>query len=378
MSNEPSQASQSAYQALQARTALGTKLSALRTSLTLTPEAVEALIEGCASRQYIEALELGEVRFPAPHVLFALASAYHYPYEKLMELAGHIRRRPLKGELAATEVPRAQEELREAIVKAADTVVAEIQDSEDPLDVTFPALKELVIVHMNAAVAPFFETKERELEEVKAWKQSALAVEASWSCQAIAKLLKLPLGSDIRAHIEPKIRALRTELAEASGRLVAMARENARAHESYEGMNAAYQQLSDDHAALIEKCEKLERDLAAEKRYVQTVHVACWRQIQDALPKPAVADGRSLVRRTVDAIKAGQADADRLDRLAELLQWCPHTELTYNDDQEEGLVGYGINVDGCDPISIFNSTLRGALDQLREIIGRRETHNDRY
>ena len=68
----------------------------------------------------------------------------------------------------------------------------------------------------------------------------------------------------------------------------------------------------------------------------------------------------------------GPSDTDRLDLLAELMQHCPHAELTYNDDQDEGLVGYGINVDGCEPISIFNSTLRGAIDQLRKELDRRD------
>lgn len=43
------------------------------------------------STEYITALEAATVKFPAPHVLFALGSAYCYPYLKLMELAGHLR-----------------------------------------------------------------------------------------------------------------------------------------------------------------------------------------------------------------------------------------------------------------------------------------------
>lgn len=53
-------------------------------------------------------------------------------------------------------------------------------------------------------------TKERN--ELRAWKESALEVEKSWSCQAVAKLLGLPLGSDIRAGIEPGIMALQAKV----------------------------------------------------------------------------------------------------------------------------------------------------------------------
>jgi hypothetical protein len=65
-------------------------------------------------------------------------------------------------------------------------------------------------------------------------------------------------------------------------------------------------------------------------------------------------------------------DTERLKLLEDLMLNCPHAELTYNDDQDEGLVGYGINVDGCEPISIFNTTLRGAIDQLRVILAQRQ------
>ena len=51
-----------------------------------------------------------------------------------------------------------------------------------------------------------------DLDTLAAWKESALAVEASWDCQAVGKLLGIPLGSDIRAGIEPGIRALLARL----------------------------------------------------------------------------------------------------------------------------------------------------------------------
>ena len=47
-----------------------------------------------------------------------------------------------------------------------------------------------------------------ELHELRAWKESQLKVEASWDIQAVAKALGLPLGSDIRAAILPKIKEL--------------------------------------------------------------------------------------------------------------------------------------------------------------------------
>ena len=62
--------------------------------------------------------------------------------------------------------------------------------------------------NMNAAYQQLAE----QHAELAAWKESALAVEASWDCQAVGKLLGLPLGSDIRAGIEPGIRALLARL----------------------------------------------------------------------------------------------------------------------------------------------------------------------
>ncbi len=54
-----------------------------------------------------------------------------------------------------------------------------------------------------------------ERDDLAAWKESALTVESRWDCQAVGKLLELPLGSDIRAQIEPKIRELIRERDEA-------------------------------------------------------------------------------------------------------------------------------------------------------------------
>ncbi len=60
----------------------------------------EKVSDGVSS-QYIAALEAGEVKFPAPHILHALAGAYVVSYVKLMELAGHVRPRPITGEIGA-------------------------------------------------------------------------------------------------------------------------------------------------------------------------------------------------------------------------------------------------------------------------------------
>lgn len=51
----------------------------------------------------------------------------------------------------------------------------------------------------------------RENARLEAWKREAIAVERSWNVQEVGRLLGLTLGQDIRAHIEPKIRALQAE-----------------------------------------------------------------------------------------------------------------------------------------------------------------------
>ena len=53
-----------------------------------------------------------------------------------------------------------------------------------------------------------------ELVELKAWKEQAIAVEATWDVQAVGKLLGILWGQDIRKNIQPKIEALQAELAE--------------------------------------------------------------------------------------------------------------------------------------------------------------------
>jgi len=57
------------------------------------------------------------------------------------------------------------------------------------------------------------EKAEKEREQLAAWKNEALILEAQWDCQSIAKLLGMPLGVDIRKNIEPAIRALKARVA---------------------------------------------------------------------------------------------------------------------------------------------------------------------
>jgi hypothetical protein len=64
------------------------------------------------------------------------------------------------------------------------------------------------------------------------------------------------------------------------------------------------------------------------------------------------------------ALTEGEKDTTRIAALVRLYTNCPHAELTYNDDQDDGLVGWSLNVDGCEPLSMFDSTLRGLCDRL--------------
>lgn len=51
-----------------------------------------------------------------------------------------------------------------------------------------------------------------KVAELEAWKESAMAVEAQWDDQAVARELGLPLGSSIRAGILPAVKALKSQL----------------------------------------------------------------------------------------------------------------------------------------------------------------------
>lgn len=79
---------------------LAQKLKADREALSLSFAEVERITDRTCAAE-VAALEAGAVKFPAPHVLFYLASAYSTSYVKYMQLAGHIRPKPLTGELHA-------------------------------------------------------------------------------------------------------------------------------------------------------------------------------------------------------------------------------------------------------------------------------------
>lgn len=62
----------------------------------------------------------------------------------------------------------------------------------------------------------FARTLERELAQLERWKAEQMAVESAWDCQAVGKLLDLPLGTDIRRNIQPEIERLRARASLAS------------------------------------------------------------------------------------------------------------------------------------------------------------------
>lgn len=53
---------------------------------------------------------------------------------------------------------------------------------------------------------------EAERDSLKAWKESAMAVESKWDRQAVAKEIGVPLGKDIVENILPWIQAAKAEL----------------------------------------------------------------------------------------------------------------------------------------------------------------------
>jgi hypothetical protein len=64
---------------------------------------------------------------------------------------------------------------------------------------------------------------ERENASLRSWKESALAVEASWDCQAVGKALGLTLGAAIRPAILPGIVEMKAKLAKAKQELALIA-----------------------------------------------------------------------------------------------------------------------------------------------------------
>ncbi len=56
-------------------------------------------------------------------------------------------------------------------------------------------------------------------------------------------------------------------------------------------------------------------------------------------------------------------DAQRLNYLAELLKYCPHTEIIYNEDEDsEEETGWTIRVNGCETSTVTAETFREVID----------------
>lgn len=60
--------------------------------------------------------------------------------------------------------------------------------------------------------------------------------------------------------------------------------------------------------------------------------------------------------------QAVRGDTTRLEWLAALLRACPHSEISYNDDPDEGPVGYSIIVEGCSRMEVRAPTLEACID----------------
>lgn len=56
-------------------------------------------------------------------------------------------------------------------------------------------------------------TLNAELSELREWKRQQLEVESQWDCQKIGKMLGVPLGANIREHIELSVTGLLDHLA---------------------------------------------------------------------------------------------------------------------------------------------------------------------
>lgn len=67
---------------------------------------------------------------------------------------------------------------------------------------------------IRAAIAATPESAAKELAELRAWKESALAVEREWDAQALATMLGAKLGQSCRKAIAEKVPALLSELAQ--------------------------------------------------------------------------------------------------------------------------------------------------------------------
>lgn len=59
-----------------------------------------------------------------------------------------------------------------------------------------------------------------ERDRLAAWKESAMAVESEWDCQAIARELDLPLGCSVRRELMPAIKRREAETVERCAKIV--------------------------------------------------------------------------------------------------------------------------------------------------------------
>ena len=66
-----------------------------RESLGMTIDDTAKITE--LDTKYIQALERGDVQYPAPHAVYFLAGVYHISYVKLMESCGALRPNPRLG-----------------------------------------------------------------------------------------------------------------------------------------------------------------------------------------------------------------------------------------------------------------------------------------
>lgn len=93
--------------------------------------------------------------------------------------------------------------------------------------------------------------------------------------------------------------------------------------------------------ALIETLDNLPRALAEEK----------WPQLCRALERENA---------------ALRKDQEQLNALETAFRECPHAELGFNSEEEEGPVGFTFEIDGCDPLLLAGDTLRDVLAGLVE------------
>lgn len=102
----------------------------------------------------------------------------------------------------------------DSLLSASDDRITQLETELQAAQAEVASLREygLVAQRREGELAQAHAETLAKLEEANAWKQSALAVEASWDCQSVARWLQLPLGSDIRKSIEPAVVALINKL----------------------------------------------------------------------------------------------------------------------------------------------------------------------